>query len=116
MSSPWIEIGALVVSGIAALSAWAAQKAATKAAVINNTTNAEVEREATRSDMEKEAYIRARAFDLETIRIKNEEIAALKEERETLKSKVAELEGRVDDLERELHHGKTVKEEHDNPS
>lgn len=56
-----------IPSAIAALGAWAASRASSKASVVNNQTSS-------RTEMEKEAYDRARKFDTETIARQDAEI------------------------------------------
>lgn len=62
------EVVTITVAAIAAGGAWAAQRAASKATVVS-----------TRMDAEKEAYERARQFDLDTINRQQEEIKVLRE-------------------------------------
>lgn len=66
--APWATV---LVATIAALSAWAAQRAAARASVLNTSNT-------NRTDMEKEAYERARAFDTGTIARQDAEIAELR--------------------------------------
>lgn len=81
-------IVSIAVAVIAALSAYASQRAAARASTINTTTTSRV-------DMEKEAYERARTYDTETIRRQDEEILELREEVRALKARVGYLESVV---------------------
>jgi len=74
----WVTI---LVAIIAALSAYASQRAAAKASNLNTTTTSRV-------DMEKEAYDRARKFDIETIERQDAEIAELRQDNKSLHEKV----------------------------
>jgi len=75
------EALSLGVAGIAALGAWASQRAASKASTVS-----------TRMDAEKEAYERARQFDIETIQRQQDEINKLRERLAVAESKVQKLE------------------------
>lgn len=74
----WVTI---LVAVIAALSAYASQRAAAKASNLNTTTTSRV-------DMEKEAYDRARKFDIETIERQDAEIAELRQDNKDLHEKI----------------------------
>lgn len=74
----WVTI---LVAAIAALSAYASQRAAAKATNLNTTTTSRV-------DMEKEAYDRARKFDIETIERQDAEIAELRADNQDLHDKI----------------------------
>lgn len=87
-----VEIASIIVAGIAAISAFASQKAAAKASEKNTITTSRV-------DMEKEAYDRARAYDTETIRRQDEEIQELRSENQSLREEVNVLRARVARLE-----------------
>lgn len=71
MEFGWGNVVSVSVALIAALAAWASQRSAAKASTLNTLT-------VTAVDREKEAYERARAFDTETIRRQDEEIAELR--------------------------------------
>lgn len=71
----------LAVAVIAALSAWASQRSASRASSLNVATTSRV-------DMEKEAYDRARKFDIETIERQDAEIAELRTDNQDLHNKV----------------------------
>lgn len=76
------QVITLVVAIVAAGSAYASQRAASRASTMNvNTTS--------RVDMEKEAYERARAFDTETIVRQDKEIEELRVDNRNLHEKVA---------------------------
>ena len=66
-----VSAATILVALIAAAGAWASQRAAHKVSVANTITSGRV-------DMEKEAYNRARAYDTETIKRQDEEIAELR--------------------------------------
>lgn len=83
----------IVVAIVAALAAWAAQRSAAKASMTNTNTTS-------RTDMEKEAYDRARAFDTETIKRQDEEIKELRSDNERLHREVKALRLRISRLER----------------
>lgn len=74
------EALSLGVAGIAALGAWASQRAASKATTVS-----------TRMDAEKEAYERARQFDIETIQRQQEEIKQLRERLAVTEDKLSTL-------------------------
>lgn len=86
-------VASVVVAGIAAFSAIASNKAAARASTLNTNTTS-------RLDMEREAYIRAREFDTETIKRQSAEIADLRQRNKELEDQVRELNARVADLER----------------
>lgn len=92
-----IDISAIVIALIALGSSWVTSRSASKASTINNETNARVE-------MEKEAYTRARDFDINTIERQNKEIEKLREENRELKEKLRLLSERLNRLEKEVHH------------
>ena len=75
----WVTI---LVAVIAALSAYASQRAAAKATTLNTSTTSRV-------DMEKEAYDRARKFDIETIERQDAEIAELRADKAALLREIA---------------------------
>lgn len=81
MGWDWGDLVTLAVAAIAALSAYASQRAASKASMLNVSTT-------TRVDMEKEAYDRARKFDIETIERQDAEIAELRRDNQELHEKV----------------------------
>lgn len=89
------SIAAIIVAVIALVSAYASQRSASKA----STHNVQIE---TRVDMERDAYLRARKLDTESIArldIENEELRKQrdldKREIENLKEKVRNLESEV---------------------
>lgn len=89
------NIATIFVATIAALSAYASQRAAARAAVLNTSTTSRV-------DMEREAYERARKFDIDTIERQDREIAELRGENEELRGQVLALRLRVATLENNL--------------
>lgn len=102
-----IDLGAIIAAALAALGAWAAQRAASKASKVNTETSGRLE-------AEKGAYERARVFDLETIDRQNDEIDKLRVENETLKKEIvvvktrlANLEHMIPEWERLLHERST---------
>lgn len=90
-----INIGSILVAAIAALSAYASQRAAAKATMINTAVSAKVE-------AERGAYERARDFDTDLINRQNEEIEELREENKCLKDELKLLRQRVFRLEKGL--------------
>lgn len=89
------DFATMAVALIAAISAYASQRAAARASIVNTATSS-------RDDREREAYERARKYDVETIERQDEEISELKLERDTLKAQVRELLERVGILERKV--------------
>lgn len=67
----WANVVSILVAILAAAAAYASQRSAAKASVINTQTVSAVDRE-------KEAYERARAFDTETILRQDKEIEELR--------------------------------------
>lgn len=92
-----IDFSAIAIALIALGSSWVTSRSASKAATINNETNARVE-------MEKDAYTRARDFDINTIERQDKEIQKLREENAELKATVEKLTQRLNKLEKEVHH------------
>lgn len=91
-----INIGGIVVALIAAGGAWASQRAASKA----NTFNAGM---TARLEAEKEAYVRARQYDIETINRQHSDIVDLREQLAKARERIAVLErGHPPNLERML--------------
>lgn len=91
-----IDISAIAIAIIALGSSWVTARTSSKATTINNETNARVE-------MEKEAYTRARDFDINTIERQNEQIEKLQRENRELKETVRVLTERLNRLEKEVH-------------
>lgn len=77
-------VASIIVSMIAASSAYASQRSAARAANVNTVT-------ASRVEMEREAYQRARDFDVATMKRQDEEIAELLGDVVTLKKENQEL-------------------------
>lgn len=92
-----IDISAIIIAIIALGSSWVTARTSSKATTINNETNARVE-------MEKEAYNRARDFDINTIERQKEQIETLQRENRELKQTVQQLTERLNRLEKEVHH------------
>jgi len=92
MSTDPAVIASIIVGIIAAGSAYASQRAASRAANINT-------REISRVDMEKEAYERARKFDTETINRQDIEAEELRKENEELQVKIRALIQHIIQLE-----------------
>ena len=91
-----IDISAVIIAVIALGSSWVTARTSSKATTINNETNARVE-------MEKEAYARAREFDVNTIERQNEQIENLQRENRELKETIRVLTERINRLEKEIH-------------
>lgn len=85
-------IASILVGMVAAASAYASQRAAARASTLNATA-------ASRVDMEKEAYERARKFDVETIGRQDHELDDLREENEELQVKIRALIQHIIQLE-----------------
>lgn len=77
----WGSVITITVAVIAAASAYASQRAASRASTMNTKT-------VSRVDMEKEAYERARKFDIETIKRQDEEILELRADNQQLHEKI----------------------------
>lgn len=88
----------IIVATIAALSALASQRASQKSA--RKTTS-----DASRTDMEKDAYERARAFDTDTILRQNARISELGREIKALREIVRLLRTRLDKVDNFDHEG-----------
>jgi vacuolar-type H+-ATPase subunit D/Vma8 len=99
-----IDFAAILVAAIAAFGAWAAQRAAAKANLLNSSVSGRLE-------AERDAYERARAFDIHTIARQDAELEnvrreneQLREELRTVKHRLAHLENdKIPYLERQLH-------------
>lgn len=85
-------LGAIIVAVITGLSAYASQKAISKASTITAITSS-------RTDMEREAYIRARDYDTETIKRLDDDLDQLREENEELQIKIRALISHIIKLE-----------------
>lgn len=95
----WGNVVSLFVAAMAALAALASQRSASRASTMNTQTTSRV-------DMEKEAYDRARKFDIETIERQDAEIASLREDLKDANDKIdiARAEARAARAEaREAH-------------
>lgn len=87
-----ISISGIVIAIIAALGAWASQRSAAKANLMNTGVS-------TRLEAEKEAYNRARSFDIETIKRQDAELTELRKDNQRLYSEVSQLRERLTRLE-----------------
>lgn len=85
----------VAVAAIAAVAAYASQRASSRASVLNNSTTSRV-------DMEREAYLRARQYDTETIRRQDSELDDLRAENQMLRLEIRDLRTRMSKLERLL--------------
>lgn len=101
------NIAAILVAVVAALGAWASQRAASKSALTNTLTSGRIA-------MEAEAYDRARALDTETIRRQDVEIEELRTKhavcareiadmRSSYEHEISALRQRIARLEQGLH-------------
>lgn len=81
------EIVTIGVATIAAGGAWAAQRSAARASMVNTSVTSRLE-------AEKEAYERARAFDIQTIERQQQEIHDLREQITMMRERLARLEGK----------------------
>lgn len=88
------DIVSFAVAVVAGLFAWASQRSASKASATNTAT-------VTAVDREKEAYERARAFDTETIRRQDEELAELREDNRKLHDRVTAAEAEAHEARQE---------------
>lgn len=90
-----VQVASVLVSIIAATSAIASQKAAAKASTKNEETKANATvrtaEESSRITMEKEAYDRARAYDTETIKRQDAEIAEIRSDNRHLNADIKML-------------------------
>lgn len=86
------NLASLGVAIIAAGAAIATQRSASRATVKNTEVSS-------RTDAEKEAYVRAREFDIETIERQGKEIVELRERNKILEERVTTLQGRLTYLE-----------------
>jgi biopolymer transport protein ExbB/TolQ len=102
-----VNIASIVVAIIAALSAYASSRAASRASTLNTQTSSRI-------DMEREAYERARAFDVATIARQDLELAALRAENLDQRKQIDRLRTRVDHLEDELGRPGAKKKEEPN--
>lgn len=95
----WGYAVTLLIAVVSALSAWASQRAAARATTLNTETTSRV-------DMEKEAYERARKFDIETINRQDAELQEALEKLEVARAEAsaARAEARAARAEvREVH-------------
>lgn len=90
-----LDIGGILIALIAALGAWAAHRSAGKASVAGTAVSGRLE-------AERNAYERARAFDVATIERQDSELAKLRQENQKLKTELAEVKARLADLEKRL--------------
>lgn len=88
-------ISLAIPSAIAALGAWAASRASAKAAAKNSQTTS-------RTEMEKEAYDRARKYDTETIARQDAEIAEVREQNQFLNNDIKLLTSENRELREEV--------------
>jgi hypothetical protein len=76
-----LNIGAILIAVIAALTSWATQRSSAKTAILNEKAKAEAE-----------AYGRAVKMDSDTIARQDKEILELREDKDALTKRVRELE------------------------
>jgi hypothetical protein len=84
----WTQAATILVSLVALASAYASQRAATRASVVNTAST-------NRVDMETEAYLRARAFDVETIKRQDAELEDLQVQNSDLRRQNSQLRADV---------------------
>lgn len=84
-------IASVIVSLIAALAGYASQRSAAKASTRNAATSSRTELDKAKSDAEREAYERARAFDTETIKRQDEELGKLRQHMRELNADVKRI-------------------------
>lgn len=97
-------IASILISAIAALGAYASNRASSRALIKNNSTSSRVE-------MEKEAYERARALDTETIKRQDAEIDELRDMLKALNEDVKMVNRENDALHAENRRVLRVNEE-----
>ncbi|MCA1806540.1 MAG: hypothetical protein LC687_01555 [Actinobacteria bacterium] len=90
-----LDLAPIIVAIVAALGAWAAQRSSSNAARVNSTVSIRLE-------AEREAYERARAFDVQTIERQGAEVHSLRESNEGMRREIIVLQRRVLKLENEL--------------
>ena len=100
-----LDVGGILIAIIAALGAWAAQRSAAKASGVQKTASLKLE-------AERDAYERARAFDVDTIDRQDLELKALREENKILKEEIKHLKERLNQLEQRLPNGYTDVDDH----
>lgn len=86
-----LNIGAILIAIIAALGTWATQRSAAKAAIVNDKAKAEAE-----------AYSRAVKMDSDTIARQDVEIKELRDDRDSLRSRLKEVEKEYEEQHIEL--------------
>lgn len=82
-----VSIGAIVVALIAAIGAWASQRAAANAAKYN----ADAAKMSTKATAELEAFNRARAMDVKTIERQDSELEQIRNEYDELNTKFKQI-------------------------
>lgn len=95
----WANVVSIAVAFLAAGAAYASQRSAAKASVMNTQT-------VTAVDREKEAYERARAFDTETIRRQDEELQELRDDNRKLHDRVSTAEAEAKEARAEAAEAK----------
>lgn len=88
-----VQFGGVIVAVVAAFGAWLSQRAAAKA----NSSNLVV---SGRLEAEREAYNRARVFDLQTIERQDIELKELREENKLLRKLVVDIRERLESIEK----------------
>jgi hypothetical protein len=89
----FIQVGTIAVAIIAAFGAWLSQRAAAKATNSNLLVSGKL-------DAERDAYNRARVFDLQTIERQNVDLKELREENKNLRKLVIDIRERLDSIEK----------------
>lgn len=87
-----VDAGAVIVAIIAALGAWAAQRSATRASRFNTETSGRLE-------AERNAYERARSFDVDTIARQGRELSELRDKNYRLETMLDHVKNRLKRLE-----------------
>lgn len=90
-----IDVGGIAVAIIAAGSAWLSSRSADKASVTGHTISS-------RLDAEKEAYERARDFDLQTIQRQHNEIEELRERTDEQDEIISKQAAKIRELESKI--------------
>jgi len=90
-----LDIGTIIVALLSALGAWAAQRSASRSSIIQTQASG-------RLDAERDAYGRARNFDVDTIAHQQREINELRIDNQNLRQEMERIIARVLYLEKEV--------------
>lgn len=90
-----INLGAVLTAIIAAVGAWAAQRSASKANILNTEVSGRLE-------AEEDAFVRARAFDIQTIERQDRELRELREKNARLEEEAHQMRDEINFLKQRL--------------